>query len=346
MYYYDFEKFKKDIHANTRYRNDSVVSLNSISLGRKNNVYINGDLYKTTDTFHTHLAQKLSIPMIYYRKMMKESRELLSYNVNTWLGKAKNQTQVLLRSHIKPSDNKYRFLSWHNTTKTARGLLSNRYKIMDNAELLTSLEDVLEQAQVLSAYHDGEITNIKIRFPSLIDEIKQGDTVYGGLVLRNSELGFSSISVTSFIYRLVCTNGLMLPHTTAINKKYHIGKPIKEISYGLPQDLIADISNMVKDMEDKTSFRSTVENLKNATDVKLKKVKYKNMRRDYNTTQAEEKQIKEKLEESNDYTKYGLIQAITATAKDIKIIQRSIHLEKLGGIILNMNNEQWDNIAA
>ena len=41
----------------------------------------------------------------------------------------------------------------------------------------------------------------------------------------------------------------------------------------------------------------------------------------------------------------GLIQFMPATARELKNIQRSIHLERLGGKLLYITNQQWGSIT-
>ena len=101
---------------------------------------------------------------------------------------------------------------------------------------------------------------------------------------------------------------------------------------------------MIINMQDELKFKSNIDALKDSTKNKFKNVNYKFLRRDYNTSIKEEQKIKENLEFSGDYTRYGLIQAITATARDLNNIQRSIHLEKLGGKLLHVSNSQWNNV--
>tara|TARA_R110002050_G_scaffold284612_1_gene433880 strand:+ start:579 stop:1646 length:1068 start_codon:yes stop_codon:yes gene_type:complete len=353
--YYKYKDFISQISKNASQRNDLVVPLNSVSLGKyENNVYINGELYHATDTFHTHLAQRLDIPMPYYRKMLSNSKKLLQTNVNHWLNSFPSNKQVLLRSYIEPNKESSRFLRWNSEKLIARGLLSNRYKIMDNNELFYDLQYIIDDFEVKSVYHNDEITNVKIQFPKLEGEIRKGDVVTGGIVLRNSELGFSSISATSLIYRLVCDNGMMLPNVSAINSKYHIGKPItvskfssKSIKqdYELPENLTSDICDMMIDMQDEVRFKHNLQELKDTTKRKFTDINYTFLRREYNTSVSEEKEIKDNLEISGDYTQYGLIQAITATARELKNIQRSIHLERLGGKLLYITNQQWGSIT-
>ena len=44
----------------------------------------------------------------------------------------------------------------------------------------------------------------------LIVEVKQGDTVQAGIIISNSEVGLGSLSLRTFLYRLVCLNGMIL----------------------------------------------------------------------------------------------------------------------------------------
>jgi hypothetical protein len=48
-------------------------------------------------------------------------------------------------------------------------------------------------------------TFLKITSPRLKGDVKVGDTVEGGLMVSNSEVGYGNITVAPFIHRLVCT---------------------------------------------------------------------------------------------------------------------------------------------
>tara|TARA_R110002020_G_scaffold353089_5_gene566093 strand:+ start:1486 stop:2526 length:1041 start_codon:yes stop_codon:yes gene_type:complete len=346
MYYHNFDEFKTDVFNNAKNRVDRLIPLNSISLNSRGNTFINGELYLTDNSFHNHLAQRLDIPIQYYRKMREEARDLLQASVNTWIDKQDYKKQVLLRSYEKTKESKYRFLNWNSTVKKARGLVSNRYKIMDNAEILEGLQYMIDDTDVVSCYNSSEITQIKMTFPRLEAEIRKGDIVKGGLVLRNSELGFSSITATAFIYRLACLNGMVMPNVLAVNRKYHIGKKISDISYELPEELISQLAGMILDLQNQTNFSKTINGLKNATIMKIQKMDYVRLQNDWNITQVESDAIKENLEAEGDMSKYGLIQAITATAKKINNIQRNIHLERVGGKLLSMPMQQWSELAS
>lgn len=68
---------------------------------------------------HAQMASRLSIPKPYYDRMRCESPGLLSANVNHWLG-AKQQETSLIRT----------------LRGQMRAFLSNRYRIVDNHEIL------------------------------------------------------------------------------------------------------------------------------------------------------------------------------------------------------------------
>ena len=41
-------------------------------------------------------------------------------------------------------------------------------------------------------------------------DVVPGDTVQGGVIISNSEVGLGAVSVQPLLYRLVCTNGMVV----------------------------------------------------------------------------------------------------------------------------------------
>ncbi len=52
-----------------------------------------------------------------------------------------------------------------------------------------------------------------------------------------------------------------------------------------------------------------------------------------------------RLIEDRDYSRWGMVNAVTATANDHESYNRAVELEYLGGRMLNMPAKQWQPIA-
>ena len=179
---------------------------------------IDNGSFGMTDLFHRQLGSVLDIPSKYYDKMRTESPSLLAWNVDWWLGK-KDSTHM-----IRTMDN------------TARAFLSNRYRRIDNYEIANAVLPVFAEMQ--DARIDScEITDnhmyIKVVNQRLEAQVTPGDVVQAGVMVSNSEVGLGSVSVMPLVYRLACSNGLIINDMG--QRKMHVGR-IQEESWELYRD--------------------------------------------------------------------------------------------------------------
>ena len=162
--------------------------------------------FPTTELFQRQMAEKLAIPFPYFERMRTLQPELLDRNVNTWL-------------HAEPVRRMVRALDGR-----ARALLSDRYRRLDNYDLV---EHVLPLLQALpgARFESVQLTErrmyLKVVTPRVAAEIQPGDLVQAGVVVSNSEVGEGSLSVQPLLYRLVCKNGLIASRAL---RKHHIGR--------------------------------------------------------------------------------------------------------------------------
>jgi len=198
----------------------------------------NAGKWPLTEWAHLQLAEKTGIPKRYYDKMREARKfELLADNVNAWLQGERRLIRIL--------DGK------------VRAILSDRYRIIDNYDLVFLALDEFQKKETIGIYRidlTETMLYIKAIDRTLTDIIKEQDIVYGGLVIRNSEVGASALRIEPFIFRRVCSNGLILPK---ILKKIHLERQITEID---------DInwSDETKELEDK-AFWSKVRDVIRAT---------------------------------------------------------------------------------
>ena len=166
--------------------------------------------FMTTSLFHRQTASTLNIPVKYYDLMQKEKPELLAENVNSWL-----------------SDRKQKYMI-RTLDGTARAMLSDRYRRIDNMEVATAVLPLfagVEGIEVVSS----EVTETKLYLKIVNHRIEAravGDIVQAGIVVSNSEVGMGAIAVAPFVYTLVCKNGLIV--NSLGERKTHIGRSLKE----------------------------------------------------------------------------------------------------------------------
>ena len=94
------------------------------------------EFFKPTELFETQIAEKLGIPMPYFRKMKQQTPELLAQNVNGWL-QYNGRNKYLVRS-----------ISGDNNTNTARAFLSDSYSIIDDYDVLFAALEAIKNTGV------------------------------------------------------------------------------------------------------------------------------------------------------------------------------------------------------
>ncbi len=175
-----------------------------------------------TNYFEQMLAQKLGIPYDYYIKMPEYLRAI---NVNHWL--KQDNTTKLIRA-LQTPDSIY-----------ARAYLSDRYMIIDNYDVMTAVLMALKTLNKPVVFHRAFVSE-KMMNVNILDNSKRynigkdrDDYVSFGINIQNSEVGYSAFTMNMFIYRYVCSNGMV----TGVNniRRVHIGS-----KYTGPTDWVSD----------------------------------------------------------------------------------------------------------
>lgn len=186
----------------------------------------NGGTYIGNEVIHQQFAQKLGIPANYYRRMQELAPDLLAANVNKWLDQ-EGDKPVLVRTFEHEA-----------TGNIARGLLSDRYGMIDNYDVLFAALDAVKQAGIKVVIKESNITDKRLYVHIVAPEIevvseeglrgylrdKAVQTGYGinaGLIITNSEVGYGSYNIYGRIFEKVCMNGLIIKDDAF--RKVHLG---------------------------------------------------------------------------------------------------------------------------
>lgn len=290
---------------------------------------------------HRQLGAHLKIPADYYDRMLSQYPDLLAQNVNAWFQR-------------EPATRMVRTLSG-----TARAFLSNRYRRIDNMEIAKVVLPIIGQMKGAS-FESCQITDsrmyIKVVNKRLEAEVVPGDIVQAGMIISNSEVGQGSVSIQPLVYRLVCSNGMIVNDARA--RKYHTGRiNTLEESFQLysEETLAAEDHAFVKKIEDtvkaaveETRFAQVIDLMRNATKVKMNTTDVpavvKLASKDFKITEEESTGVLQHLIEGKDLTLYGLSNAVTRHSQDIGSYDRATELESIGYKILSMPSSQWNRI--
>jgi len=188
--------------------------------------------YAITDLCHLQIGDKLEIPRSYYKKMLSSAPELLGQNINGWLSR-KEKTKFLLRSFKYP-----------DTNNLCRAMLSDRYCIMDNYDVLLAALEAIKQTGIAVEIVKAEITDSRMYLHVVAPEIHVQATelldgylanteaailnkgIISGMVITNSEVGMGTFEVSARAQILRCKNGMH--DRSAKFRKVHLGGRLEE----------------------------------------------------------------------------------------------------------------------
>ena len=344
------EELAKELIRRNEVKKDYLVDTSLITMDADvNNTMLSIRNDKTGQTLvlnvneiaHNQIGTNLGIPAKYYDKMRSENPELLAMNVNSWFNK-------------EPKTRMVRTLDG-----TARAFLSERYRRIDNLEIAEAVLPIIAsmpEAKVESCEVTDERLYLKVVNPRLTTDVVPGDTVQSGILITNSEVGLGSFTIQPLVYRLVCTNGMVV--NDARTRKYHVGRgnaANEDFTVYSEKTLIADdvalrlkIADTVRSVVDQTRFEKVVDLMRNARGAKITTNNIPAMVElagtDFGYTKQEGQGILDYLIRGNDLSLYGFANAATRYAQDVNSYDRSTALESIGYDIMNMGNRKWNNL--
>jgi hypothetical protein len=184
---------------------DKLVDVPEISFASLDRMRIGDDEHTLRTVAQRSIAWRLGIPFNYLQKCPPE---LQAEQMNHWIRHEKRE-QLFIRFD----------------DQEVRAIFTPRYKPVDNFEVLARLDEMgyIPDTQV-QCHYDAEFMLLSIPDGKRSFKIN-GDKMTPGISISNSEVGLASLSVSAFILRLVCTNGMV--SKTEISASYrHVSTKI------------------------------------------------------------------------------------------------------------------------
>ena len=297
--------------------------------------------FSMNEIAHQQLSQQTNIPLTYYRRMLGESPALLADNANYWL---KHDDR---RRMVRTLDG------------TARAVLSDRYRRIDNYEIASVVLPILSEIQDVEIA-SCEVTDRKLYIkavnPRLQADIVPGDVVQSGICITNSEVGLGSFEASPLVYRLVCTNGMVV--NDAAQKRRHIGSKAQQgEDYSLYADetIAADdrafmlkVRDTVRAIVDETRFEKVVSMMRDAKSAKITAESIPAFvelaAKEYTISKKEGEGVLSYLIHGGDLSLYGLSNAVTRYSQDVVSYDRATELESIGYNVLSMPAKKWNQL--
>ena len=285
-------------------------------------------------TAHRQLGTYLGIPQKYYELMRTDAPELLAYNANYWFSQ-KNELRTL-----------------RTIDGCARAFLSNRYRRIDNLDIASVTLPVigeLPEARFVSTQITEDFMYIKVVNPRLQADVVPGDVVQAGVIISNSETGLGSVTIQPLIYRLVCSNGMVI--NDAKTRRNHVGRAAtsdEDFSIYSNETLLADDHAFVLKLKDtvraaisEARFAQAVNRMRESTTAMLDTKKLpaivKLASSSFGITEDESNGVLEHLITGGDFSLYGLANAVTRFSQDVESYDRATKLEEIGYSVMTMS---------
>ena len=310
---------------------------------------------------HNQLAGYLGIPKAFYDTLQQGAPTLRDPNDPS---QPLYDTMVNGLLRARPDD--VRLVRTLNGD--VRGFLSDRYRQMDNLEILTRLLPVIQQLPAVNWEQSSlQITDQRM-YLQLVDTskpvvIKSGthnridDVLQRGVVITNSEVGLGSFSVQPLVFRQVCSNGLVV--TEYAQRKFHVGgkntgdagvvwqsdtqRAKNEVTILEMRDLM--VHAMSEEFLAKIAARA-----QDAAEVPIKGTQVesviKNVTERFRLTGTEGQAMAGHFIEGGDLSLWGLVNSITRAAQDVESYDRSVELQAIGGNVLALPKAELNAILA
>lgn len=306
-----------------------------------------------TEHAHRQIAGRLQVPWKFYDRLLHDHPDMVIDNVNK-LFEREPGTRLL-----RTMDGKL------------RAFLSNRYKRIDNDSVLGSALPAIVKGDLETVLLSSQVTDRNLYVKVLLtgEEMKQEigktrdgtpDIVQPGFILKNSEIGTGSLSLSAFFFRSFCHNGCVFGKTDAFEfRRTHLGGTLIE---GANFEVLSDKS---KQLEDETILSQVTDvmhaiatpefvnqmgdklrSLKEGTTIANPVPAIEVLAKEHNLTQGESAQVLQNLMEDRDYSRWGLVNAVTKVANIEEVdYDRASDIELLGSRLIDITNAQWKNIC-
>ena len=217
---HDIKERLQKVNDDANYKKDFVVNLKALRVKESVRTFPavqvlgNDEALQLTDHSLNQLCGRLEIGTLYINKCLPVSQSLVAENLNFWI------------DHNKERDLMLRTYENFDKSKNVRAVLSNRYKMIDAHHVLNpALNKIMDLgAEFKYSHYDGDRLNVTATLPKLEGEVQKDDIVQGGITITNSEIGNGGLLIQPFIYRLVCTNGMVAPRYLNRFFTRHVGK--------------------------------------------------------------------------------------------------------------------------
>lgn len=285
---------------------DDVVNVSSLHMTDDLKLY-GMDL---SDLAIGHLCGKLQVPSRYFNRLVDAGQHhLAAENINVWM-----------------KDDKRKFML-RQYDGHIRGVLSGSYSKYDAPEILESVQEVFgpKHFKLKGSFINEERLHVRLVENEMLPI--DGEDLFAGITLDSSDVGRSGLGVKFFIYKQVCTNGLVIAKSSAkLFTQKHIGITHEDFKESLENGLksFGEIRDKVTNMIVETHKIPLTKDIEELT---------KEVKEATNLSDNDIDEVMVLVADRYEPTRWGLINGITEVAQKFSL-ERRIELEEIAGNML------------
>jgi len=371
----DMPTIVKIMTSHDQLRQDMVVQRGQIDAGldaETNRLVFNfgncGRFFPTQGAVR-QIAEKAKIPVDFLRENIRKYPDLAATMVNKWLkdDEVVNMIGTSRERRVKVDAMGQKqlvrtFKKGENTPGVLRAILSSKYLIVNNTDILAEAITVIERRKLKVTAH-GTLTddNMHVRFkcPDIANEVQFKNKGVGhemvkipcgaSLLLQGSETGMGSIVVAPEIEFFVCSN---LARSSEALTQIHLGKEYDDMGM-LSDETVKKMSMAIfARMKDIISATLTIDGLKKLSErmfmfagekVEKAQTVIENVTDKFGLDKDSTKSVLDRFIQEGRNCRFGLSQAFTAEAHKYRgeDFQKSLAFEDAGSKILTLKPDAF-----
>lgn len=299
------EKVYERVSSMSRFHEDRLVPVDDVCFNDLTSVNLGRETHRLRPIAQQSIANRLGIPIHYLRKCPEEIQRV---NMNHWIRRERN-----------------RELFFRLDGDEIRAIFTPRYSCTDNLEVLEKLfEHGYSPSTRVQCSLDDEFMLVSI--PDERESFKiNGDKMLPGISVANSEIGLSSLHISSFYYRITCSNGLISKTSVAVSYRHVSNK------------LLLNLSEVLDDLRkgygiQKEQFRISLE-----TKVENPEATIESFNRQFELKPAEREAVSWASAQEYGFTMFAIVNVYTKSSQfELLSAESRFRLQKVGGAILGM----------
>ena len=306
------------------------------------------------------IATRLDVPTAYLRRLVYGSNTakkrtpaeieaacgLLNALVQSHTRK---DERVLVRNFNDPADSGWQRhpsgSDHYETRRQCRAVLSSSYKVMDAFDLLgpacRALSSHLPDDVTLDYHHvDYEGMAAALKFPKTEVVVGGRKDVYRmGFVLKNNEVGLGGLEVAPRLWREVCSNGMVIEEF--VYRKIHLGGALEGAAREiLEQSIYHAVQHALGSMPRVVEALNSAQQEPEANPLQRLSV----IGEKADLSEDQRLRLVAAFGQESEATRHGVVQAVTATARDSAAVPDRQRLEALGGKLLMMSPAAYNGV--